>query len=165
MTYTYTINDKSFSITPDTPNQKIIKICKVDEKDGINFDDNEAAQVALSGKAYRVYMYFMRHQHNFVWKLFQDHTTKITGLSKSTYHEAIRELEQKGFLVYHPIKFNNATLTENSYYFFEKAQEVSKPTVNKQTPATPEKSSCTPIQKMPWEMTQRELATYCFGRY
>ena len=44
-------------------------------------------------------MYFMQNQDGFTLKLRRTHAMDITNLSKSSYHRAIAELIERGYLI------------------------------------------------------------------
>ena len=49
--------------------------------------------------AYCLYMYFMQNQDGFTLKLRRTHAMNVTNLSKSSYHRAMAELIEKGYLI------------------------------------------------------------------
>ena len=133
MKYFYEFNNKQYSVEP-VPNQKIIQICKVDGKNGMNISANEAAQQDLSWMGWAMYCYFLRHQHNWIWQLWADHAMKITKLGKSSYHKAIKELETKGYLQPTCIKFTNGYISANAYKFLERPAKQLSEVIIKSTP-------------------------------
>ena len=65
----------------------------------INIAANRVALETLTKSAYCLYMYFMQNQDGFTLKLRRSHAMNITNLSKSSYHRAMAELIEKGYLI------------------------------------------------------------------
>lgn len=65
----------------------------------INIAANRGALETLTRSAYCLYMYFMQNQDGFTLKLRRTHAMNITNLSKSSYHRAMAELIEKGYLI------------------------------------------------------------------
>lgn len=87
------------------PNQKII-VCDTWEghiPDGVTFSKiihniNEAAMTRLSGSGYKLYMYLYCNKKGFELELSPVTVKKKTGMGKSAYDGAVKELIDNGFL-------------------------------------------------------------------
>ena len=63
-----------------------------------SLEHNRNAMRTLTKSAYYLYTYFVQNQDCFVLDLRRTHVMKITGLSKTSYYEAMEELIDKGYL-------------------------------------------------------------------
>ena len=84
------------------PNQKIVKINKPQYTDSfltIGIDEWQAAfQELRQPSAFALYLYLAGNRDGFSLELSQEATKNSLGISKSTYHRAIDELIDKGYL-------------------------------------------------------------------
>ena len=87
------------------PNQRLIKIYKSNYGKSnfciLGTDEVRRAMNNLSGTAFKLYVYLMANNDDFEFWLSYSHVHKTTGLSKSSYQRAFRELTEKGYLVPH----------------------------------------------------------------
>lgn len=60
---------------------------------------NQAAMRNLSKPGYYLYTYLIQHQDGYVFTLRRTHVMNITGLSKSSYYDALQELLNKKYLI------------------------------------------------------------------
>lgn len=109
-------NDSPYTVNVDK-NQKIVKIHKYTE--GVNFKANDEAQEGLSMAAYSLYMYLIKHSNDRVWALSCSDVVNKKLFGKSTYHTAVAELMEKGYLVAGCIDIGTEIIAENSYHFYE----------------------------------------------
>ena len=65
----------------------------------VNIAANREALKTLTKSAYCLYMYFVQNQPGFTLTLRRTHAMDITNLSKSSYHRAIAELIERGYLI------------------------------------------------------------------
>lgn len=83
------------------PNQKVIHIQKKKYEDNFlqvgNDEWQEAARV-LSGSAFKLYLYMAGNKDGFDMALSQKAVEDAIGLSKNTYHRAVEELQEKGYM-------------------------------------------------------------------
>lgn len=99
------------------PNQKYIKvnkeICNSDNLYAtINIDSLYLAMGDLNGSAFKMWCYMAKNRDDFGFYLSQEDVVGNWGVcSKSTYHRAIKELIEKGYL---------QEKTNNHYIFHEK---------------------------------------------
>ena len=100
------------------PNQKVIKINKVNDKRGciLDIQTNKQAMKDLSSNAYMLYMHFVLNIPGYEEALSFKHLTENTSLSERSYYKSINELIDKGYL----LKVENKDFPEY-YHFYEKA--------------------------------------------
>ena len=65
----------------------------------VNKSANIQAMASLSRVGFQLYMYFMQNEDGYVTTLRRTHAMKITGLSKSSYYDAMTELLSMGYLI------------------------------------------------------------------
>ena len=65
----------------------------------VNIAANRGALKTLTKSAYCRYMYFVQNQPGFTLNLRRTHAMDITNLSKSSYHRAMAELIERGYLI------------------------------------------------------------------
>ena len=65
----------------------------------VNIAANRGALETLTKSAYCLYMYFMQNQDGFTLKLRRNHAMSVANLSKSSYHRAMAELIEKGYII------------------------------------------------------------------
>lgn len=65
----------------------------------VNKSANRQAMTTLSRVGFQLYMYFMQNEDGYVTTLRRTHAMKITGLSKSSYYDAMTELINMGYLI------------------------------------------------------------------
>ena len=65
----------------------------------VNIAANREALKTLTKSAYCLYMYFVQNQPGFTLTLRRTHAMDITNLSKSSYHRAMSELIERGYLI------------------------------------------------------------------
>jgi hypothetical protein len=53
----------------------------------------------LTRAGFMLYMYFMQNDDGYVITLRRTHVMNVTGLSKTSYYEAMADLIQNGYLV------------------------------------------------------------------
>ena len=63
-----------------------------------SLEHNRNAMRTLTKSAYYLYTYFVQNQDGYVFDLRRTHVMKVTGLSKTSYYEAMDELIAKGHL-------------------------------------------------------------------
>ena len=84
------------------PNQRLIRIQKSNYRKSkffiLGLEEVKYAMNALSGTAFKLYIYIMSNNDNFEFWISYSHVHKITGMSKSSYHRAFNELVEKKFL-------------------------------------------------------------------
>lgn len=98
-------------------NQKVIQIHK---KRGIDYISNYAAMKNLSSNAYVLYMYLLMHYEKRIWALSSKDIYEKTQLKKYTLTNAVKELQDKGYLVPGEIDLGNGkTYNSSSYHFYE----------------------------------------------
>lgn len=76
----------------------------------VNKASNIQAMQELSRSGFYLYTYFMQNEDGYVGILRRKHAMKITGLSKSSFYNALAELIEHGYLID----------TEDGYEFYEK---------------------------------------------
>ena len=84
------------------PNQKVIYIQKDKcEKDflQISIDEWQEAARELSDSAFKLYLYLGANNNGFKIALSQKAVQDAIGLSKSSYHRAVDELIERGYLI------------------------------------------------------------------
>ena len=99
------------------PNQKVITVNKsICDGEHIyatcNLKANKMALKELSPNTYKLYMYFALNQNDYSFALSYVHVYSITGMSEKTYHRAVKELIDKGYLVKEEGK-------KNQYIFYD----------------------------------------------
>lgn len=109
--------EKEIQVIITVPNQKVITVNKsICNKEHIyaqcNLKANKMALKELSANAYKLYMYFALNQDNYTFALSYVHVYSITGMSEKTYHRAVKELIEKGYLVKEKDK-------KNQYIFYD----------------------------------------------
>lgn len=107
-------------IYTSNPNQKKVTIhkkeCSKKEKYAmINIEALKNALNNLSAMATELWLYFAKNQnhHNF-WLSMVD-VRNFSGMSVSSYHRAVNELIEKGYLI-------KAQTAQNQYEFYEEPQ-------------------------------------------
>ena len=76
----------------------------------VNKDSNRQAMKELSRSGFYLYTYFVQNEDGFVGVLRRTHVMRITGLSKSSFYNAMAELIEHGYLID----------TGDGYEFYEK---------------------------------------------
>lgn len=99
------------------PNQKVVTVKQsICDKEHIytqcNLKANKMALKELSANAYKLYMYFALNQNDYTFALSYVHVYSVTGMSEKTYHRAVKELIEKGYLVKEENK-------KNQYIFYD----------------------------------------------
>lgn len=99
------------------PNQKVVTVKQsICDKEHIytqcNLKANKMALKELSANTYKLYMYFALNQNDFVMALSYVDVYNVTGMSEKTYHRAVKELIDKGYLVKEKDK-------KNQYIFYD----------------------------------------------
>lgn len=99
------------------PNQKVVTVKQsICDKEHIytqcNLKANKMALKELSPNTYKLYMYFALNQNDFVMALSYVDVYNVTGMSEKTYHKAVKELIDKGYLVKEEDK-------KNQYIFYD----------------------------------------------
>ena len=110
-------NEEKIRVIITVPNQKVItvkqSICDTEHIYArCNLKANKMALKELSANAYKLYMYFALNQDNYSFALSYVHVYSITGISEKTYHRAVKELIDKGYLVKEEGK-------KNQYIFYD----------------------------------------------
>ena len=82
----------------------------------VSNDEWQKAARELSGSAFKLYLYLAGNKDGYVLALSQKVVEDMIGLSKNTYHQAVKELEAKGYL---------SCLKGNVYSFSTSPSEVS----------------------------------------
>lgn len=101
------------------PNQKVIHIQKqkyVDNFLQVGNDEWQRAARELTGSAFKLYLYLAGNKDGYDLALSQKAVENATGLSKNTYHQAVKELSEKGYL---------SCMKGNVYAFSTTPNEVS----------------------------------------
>ena len=75
---------------------------------------NREAMRSLTKSAYYLYTYFVQNQDGYTFTLRRTHAMNITGLSKTSYYEALQELIDKHYIIASP----------EGYEFYECPQKV-----------------------------------------
>ena len=109
--------EEKIRVIVTVPNQKVITVNKsICDKEHIyaqcNLKANKMALKELSANAYKLYMYFALNQDDYTFALSYVHVYSITGMSEKTYHRAVKELIEKGYLVKEEDK-------KNQYIFYD----------------------------------------------
>ena len=109
--------EEKIRVIVTVPNQKVITVNKsICDKEHIyaqcNLKANKMALKELSANAYKLYMYFALNQDDYTFALSYVHVYSITGMSEKTYHRAVKELIDKGYLVKEEGK-------KNQYIFYD----------------------------------------------
>ena len=109
--------EEKIRVIVTVPNQKVITVNKsICDKEHIyaqcNLKANKMALKELSANAYKLYMYFALNQDDYTFALSYVHVYSITGMSEKTYHRAVKELIEKGYLVKEKDK-------KNQYIFYD----------------------------------------------
>lgn len=101
------------------PNQKVIKINKVNKKGAIlDIQSNKQAMRTLTPNAYILYMHFILNIPGYEEALSFKYITENTTLSERSYYKAINELIDKGYLIKEPNKD-----FQEYYLFYEQAKD------------------------------------------
>lgn len=101
------------------PNQKVIHIQKRTYEDNflqVGNDEWQRAARELSGSAFKLYLYLAGNKDGYDLALSQKAVENMIGLSKNTYHQAVKELEAKSYL---------SCVKGNVYVFSTSPSEVS----------------------------------------
>lgn len=109
--------EEKIRVIVTVPNQKVITVNKsICDKEHIyaqcNLKANKIALKELSANAYKLYMYFALNQDDYAFALSYVHVYSTTGISEKTYHRAVKELIEKGYLVKEKDK-------KNQYIFYD----------------------------------------------
>lgn len=120
------------------PNQRTVKIHREDIKTdflGIKNENWMAAARDLRAHAFLLYLYFASNANNFSLALSQKAVQEAIGMPRSTYHDQIKVLVNKGYLV---------ETSSNHYDFFEKPQPRDSAQANEyRTPTEQSVQKCT----------------------
>lgn len=83
------------------PNQQTVTVHKYIESSYVTIgaEANHVAMRALSGGAYKLYVYLCENKDEYIKYLSYADFHEATGLSKTTYVAAKKELVDKGYLV------------------------------------------------------------------
>ena len=65
----------------------------------VNKSANRLAMKELTKSGFYLYTYFLQNDNGYVGVLRRTHVMKVTGLSKSSYYDALAELIKYGYLV------------------------------------------------------------------
>lgn len=107
------------------PNQKRIIIKRDSERAQSDFfkvsnqNLNEAVY-NLDTKSFLLWLYFADNQNGYIKDLYPVDFVSWSGLSKSSYDRAFKELEEKGYLIKHKEK-------DKYYLFMEKSNKAERP--------------------------------------
>lgn len=83
------------------PNQKVVIIQKENYKSDflqIGIEEWQEASKILSPAAFKLYLYLASNANGFKLALSQLAVEFAIGISKSSYHRAIKELEENGYV-------------------------------------------------------------------
>lgn len=81
-----------------------------------NNDALDQALLNLSVTAFKVYIYLGKYKEmKDKFMLSRTHITKTLSISESSYHKAIKELQEKGYIIPSPKEKDNA----NAFVFLE----------------------------------------------
>ena len=109
--------EEKIKVIITVPNQKVVTVKQsICDKEHIytqcNLKANKMALKELNANAYKLYMYFALNQNDYTFALSYVHVYSITGMSEKTYHRAVKELIEKGYLVKEEDK-------KNQYIFYD----------------------------------------------
>lgn len=110
------------------PNQRRVKIHKMDAANGytkIDIQRNKQAMADLGYSAYMLYMYFCLNATDFDVIVSKVSICDETGLKETTYHEAFKKLVDKGYMVLKPGKKTLYDFYESPEYAQKKKREAS----------------------------------------
>ena len=105
-----------------SPNQKIITIKKekTDKENfyaRINLNALERAAQNLKGGGFKLWIYFAKNQDNYTFALSAVEACRFCNFGKTTYHAAVQELIDVGYLV---------NTNGNHYDFYEELRETEE---------------------------------------
>ena len=102
------------------PNQKIVTIYKIQDQEGLKDnlilldDDWQAACQDLTYTAFKIYLYFASHENNYLLTLSPTEIRSRIKMSENSYHKAISELIEKGYLLCNNTDKNQYSFHPNS---------------------------------------------------
>jgi hypothetical protein len=108
-----------------TPNQKTVttKSAKHDKENiyaAINIKALEVAMTMLKPNAFKLWCYMAKNQNNYTFALSAVDACSFCNFGKSTYHTAVQELIDIGYLV---------NTSGNHYDFYEELKEEEAPII------------------------------------
>lgn len=94
--YSLSRNQKAFRIQKkrNSTDIKDIRVSDIFREDVLNASKN------LKESGFKLYVYLLMNQHDYVGGLSMADVTEKTGLSKSSYDRAVKELIEKSYLIY-----------------------------------------------------------------
>lgn len=107
------------------PNQKTILIERTSDKVTRDYFkvSNENLAEALSNlnpSAFKLWVYFADNMNGYKEELYPINVCQLTGIGRSTYTRAFKELEGKGYLI-------QSKVQKNTYLFKEKSDITTQP--------------------------------------
>lgn len=107
------------------PNQKTILIERITaevKKDFFKISNENLSEAMsnLKPSAFKLWIYFADNKDGYKEELYPVNVCQLTGIGRSTYDRAFKELEEKGYLI-------QSKKQKNTYLFKEKSDIVSKP--------------------------------------
>lgn len=116
------MEDENVKIIVTVPNQKVVRIVHTLCDDNhlytrCNLKANKTAMKELTPSAYKLYMYLLWNNNDYVFALSPVDVCNETNISNSSYKRAVKELIEFGYLV--------QSKQKNRYTFFENKDDYS----------------------------------------
>lgn len=90
----------------------------------VSNDNLKAAMYNLKPNAFKLWIYLLDNRNGYKMDLYPCDFTRVTGMARTTYDRAFKELEEKGYLIKSPKQKNLYLFKEVSNLATEPADDV-----------------------------------------
>lgn len=118
------LTSESFKGYPNQKAFRVIKSREAENKTDVRISELFKKDIFMACRdlkdtTFKLYMYFISNQDNFIGGLSMKNVINQIGISESSYRRSIKELEEKGYLIYSQIQasdYDNSKLPLYDFY-------------------------------------------------